>query len=125
MAAARAARRRGPGQLEDEVVATVAAADVALTPGEVLDRLGEELAYTTVLTVLTRLHQKGMLSRERAGRHAFAYALITPEVRIARSMANALDGSPDRDLALARFVDTLAPGDIPVLRKLLSELENW
>lgn len=43
---------------------------------EILDRLsdsGTELAYTTVLTVLSRLHEKGVLVREREGRR-YLYA---------------------------------------------------
>lgn len=45
--------------------------------GEVLQALNvasdRELAYTTVMTVLTRLHEKGHLTREKAGRQ-FRYA---------------------------------------------------
>jgi predicted transcriptional regulator len=47
--------RRSPGSLEQEVLAALAAADRALTPGEVRDVLGAELAYTTVMTVLDEL----------------------------------------------------------------------
>lgn len=50
--------------------------------GEVLEALnaGEAhaLAYTTVMTILVRLHKKGYLSREREGRH-FRYAPAFPE----------------------------------------------
>src|SRR6266571_5467268 len=31
----------------------------ALSPGDVRDRLGGDLAYTTVVTILSRLHDKG------------------------------------------------------------------
>lgn len=50
--------------------------------GEVLEALnsGESraLAYTTVMTILVRLHKKGYLTREREGRH-FRYAPAFPE----------------------------------------------
>lgn len=39
-----------------------------------LRRAGHDPAYTTVMTVLTRLHKKGILTRERAGKH-FVYTL--------------------------------------------------
>lgn len=110
--------RRAPGRREDEVIATLAAADAPMTTGDVLAQLGDDLAYTTVMTMLTRLYEKGALTRERVGR-SYAYALRRPEERVARMMNAALEDSPDRGLALARFVDTLDPEDLPVLRKLL------
>lgn len=115
--------RRQPGRLEDEVVAALAAAGGPLTTGDVLEELGSDLAYTTVMTTLTRLYDKGIVSRERVGR-AFAYQLTSPESRVSRSMHGALEDSPDRDLALARFVDDLDPADIPVLRRLLDQSQN-
>jgi predicted transcriptional regulator len=45
--------------LAAEVLAVVAAA--ALTPREVMNRIDRRLAYTTMTTVLTRLHAKGLL----------------------------------------------------------------
>jgi predicted transcriptional regulator len=115
--------RRSPGRLEDEVVAALAATGGPQTTGEVLDQLGSDLAYTTVMTTLARLYDKGMVSRERVGR-AYAYELTSPESRVARSMHGALEDSPDRDLALARFVDDLDPADIPVLRQLLEQISD-
>ena len=115
--------RRSPGRLEDEVVAALAAADVPQTTGEVLDQLDSGLAYTTVMTTLSRLYEKGMVTRQRVGR-AYAYELTSPESRVARSMHGALEDSPDRDLALARFVDELDPADIPVLRRLLDQIQG-
>src|SRR5215210_5001798 len=49
------AGRRHRGGLEHEVIAVLAAAGEAMTPGQVRDALGAGLAYTTVMTVLTRL----------------------------------------------------------------------
>ncbi len=123
MAAGMPSPRRQPGRLEDEVVAALAASPGPLTTGEVLDQLDSGLAYTTVMTTLTRLYDKGMLSRERVGR-AYAYQLTSPESRVARSMHGALEDSPDRDLALARFVDELEPDDIPLLRRLLDQIQK-
>ncbi len=50
--------------------------------GEVRDALnlasGRSLAYTTVMTILVRLHEKGFVSRVREGRH-FRYAAAFAE----------------------------------------------
>jgi len=115
-----ASDRRGRGRLEDEVIAALAASDAPMTTGDVLAELGRDLAYTTVMTTLSRLYDKGTLTRERDGR-SYAYTLARPEERVARSMSAALEDSPDRDLALARFVDSLDPADLPVLRRLLAD----
>lgn len=114
-----ASDRRAPGQLEDEVIVTLAVNESALTTGEVLAQLGDDLAYTTVMTTLARLYDKGTLTRELVGR-TYAYALVQPEKRVARAMSAALKDSPSRDLALTHFVAALDPDDIPVLRRLLA-----
>ena len=48
-----AAGRRAAGELEAAVLAVLQAAGSPLSPGEVRDRLGGELAYTTVVTILS------------------------------------------------------------------------
>jgi len=74
--------RRDRGALEAEVLAALGSAGRALTPAQVLAELGGGLAYTTVMTTLARLHGKGALTRERAGR-TFAYAVRgAPEICI-------------------------------------------
>ena len=71
-------RRRGAGELENEVLAALWAAENPLTPREVQHALGEGLAYNTVQTILTRLHAKGAVQREPAGRaHAYTPVLAT------------------------------------------------
>jgi predicted transcriptional regulator len=113
--------RRSPGGLEQEVIATLAAADEPMTPAEVRDGLGKELAYTTVMTVLARLHEKGMVRRERAGR-AFSYAAIRDTAEItARQMQRLLYARDDHAAVLARFVGTLSEDDERLLVTLLRQ----
>jgi predicted transcriptional regulator len=116
------ARRRDRGDLENEVLAALAAAGRPLTPGEVLAALDRELAYTTVMTTLSRLHAKDAVTRERAGR-AYAYAPADTATAAARRMRRLLDGGDDRTAVLARFLDELDPGDVPVLQELLARAE--
>ena len=93
-----------------------------MTPGEVhatLER-GASLAYTTVMTILVRLWQKGRLDRERDGR-AFAYqAVVSREEYTASRMRDLLVATGDRPVALGHFVDGLAPADRAQLRRMLS-----
>lgn len=91
----------------------------ALTPGQVRERLGGDLAYSTVVTTLTRLYDKQVLTRVPAGR-AYAYRPATDASGLAaRRMHQVLSGGPDRAQVLTRFVGTLTESDAAVLRALL------
>ena len=113
--------RRGAGELEAAVLAVLQAAGTPLSPAEVRDRLSGGLAYTTVVTILSRLHGKGVLNRRKAGR-AFLYVPVADEPGLAaRRMTQMLDAEPDRETVLARFVSGLSESDEELLRRMLGE----
>jgi predicted transcriptional regulator len=93
------------GPLEAEVMAVVWQAAVPVTVREVADRLNAgraaPLAYTTVMTVMSRLAGKGILAREQAGR-GFVYTPVAAD-----TAEIAVRGVLDEfgDAALARFVE--------------------
>lgn len=118
--------RRARGALEAAIMDVLWRADRSLSPGEVRDLLGKsdeaqarELSYSTVVTILTRLHGKKMLERTRVGR-SFQYAPLADEAGLeARRLAALLDGSADRAAVLSRFVADLSDSDEELLRRLL------
>ncbi|MDW3212716.1 MAG: BlaI/MecI/CopY family transcriptional regulator [Ilumatobacteraceae bacterium] len=112
--------RRADGALEREVLAVLWDGDgAAMTPTDVLGQIDGELAYTTVMTVLSRLHDKGLTHRERRGR-AFAYtATVTESELVASRMRTELASSRDRTEALSGFVSRLDRRDRAALRRLL------
>lgn len=111
--------RRARGALESEVMDVLWRAGRPLSPGEVRDLLGPQLSYSTVVTILTRLHGKKILERSRAGR-SFQYAPLADEAGLAaRRLTALLDGSADREAVLSRFVADLSDGDEEILRRLL------
>ncbi|MGW8063721.1 BlaI/MecI/CopY family transcriptional regulator [Streptomyces ziwulingensis] len=110
--------RRGQGELEALVLSALREADGPATAGWVQERLGGDLAYTTVITILTRLLEKGAVSRERAGR-SFAWTPADQAGLAARKMRKVLDAESDREAVLARFVTGLDPDDERLLRALL------
>lgn len=114
-------QRRAAGELEAAALAVLHAAGTPLTPGEVLDRLGGGLAYSTVVTILSRLHAKGVLTRLRSGR-AYSYAPVADQPGLAaRRMRGVLDAEADRAAVLARFVSDLSTADEDLLRRMLAE----
>ncbi len=111
--------RRGQGELEAQVLSALRAAERPATAGWVQERLGGDLAYTTVITILTRLLDKGAVTREREGR-SFAWTAASDEAGLAaRRMRKVLDGERDREAVLASFVTSLEPNDERLLRELL------
>lgn len=115
-----AAGRRARGELESGVLAALWAADGPLTARQLRQRLSGDLAHTTVLTILSRLHHKGMLVRHREGR-GYAYAPARDEAsHTAERMYTLLEGGTDREAVLARFVSELSVEDEQLLQRLLS-----
>ncbi|MFF9765207.1 BlaI/MecI/CopY family transcriptional regulator [Streptomyces sp. NPDC014636] len=111
--------RRPAGELEAAVMAALWTAGAPLTPRRVQTELGSGLARTTVATILTRLHEKGVVSREQQGR-GYAYFPVQDAPGLtARRMHTELDRDTDRETVLARFVAQLSPGDEQHLRRLL------
>lgn len=112
-------RRRGQGELEAQVLAALRQAPGPVTAAWVQDRIGGKLAYTTVMTILTRLQAKRAVTRERAGR-SFEWRAASDEAGLAAlRMRKVLDGEADREAVLARFVTALSPDDERLLRDLL------
>lgn len=60
------------GDLELAVMNILWEADSAMEVSEVVTAMGHTRAYTTIMTILSRLHEKGYLDQERAGR-AYRY----------------------------------------------------
>ena len=126
--AAGASERRAAGALEAEILAILREADGPLSPGEVRQRLAlrpqpggprGELSYSTVVTIVSRLHAKGLLARARAGR-GFAYTPVDPASLAAGQMSRALDAGVDHGAVLTRFVSGLSGRDAWLLRRLLA-----
>jgi predicted transcriptional regulator len=115
--------RRRQGELEAQVLSALREADGPATAGWVQERLGGDLAYTTVITILTRLLAKGAVTRERTGR-SFLWTPVSDEAGLAaRKMRRVLDGERDRKAVLVSFVTSLDPDDERVVRELLDQTE--
>jgi predicted transcriptional regulator len=114
---ARGRQREVLGPLEAEVMEVVWASDGPMSVRAMLARLNRgrrrELAYTTVMTVMSRLVEKEVLSRRRDGRGYVYEASVSDPAEIAvRGVVREFG-----DAALAHFVDE-ARADPKLLRRL-------
>ena len=112
------------GALEAEVLSRLWAGGSPMTPADVVDAMDDPPAYTTVMTILTRLWQKGLVERETRGR-AFAYRPVVGEAELAaRRMRALLEAASNREAALSHFVGSLTKREERVLRKILGDLKS-
>lgn len=119
-----AGSRRSPGGLESAVLACLWAQEDAQIPADVQASLaaeGNELAYTSVLTTLRRLHAKGHVTRELRGR-AYAYRPAQSAAgAVAEHMHELLGSGRGREVVLSQFVAALSPEEENLLERLLAE----
>ncbi|MFC0038647.1 BlaI/MecI/CopY family transcriptional regulator [Actinomadura rayongensis] len=111
--------RRAPGELEREVMSLLQQAEDALPPAEVKARLGGDLTYSTVVTILTRMRDKGLLVRLKDGR-GYVYTPVADQSGLAAlRMREALAAETDRRAVLSQFVGGLSEQEEEILRDLL------
>lgn len=115
--------RRGMGELEAAVMESIWSADDGLTPREVHDRVAGDLGYTTMMTVVTRLWEKGRLTREPEGRSFRYRPKTTAAEHHGDRMRAALAKAADRPAVLASFVSQLGKDDRSLLLDLLGDDE--
>jgi predicted transcriptional regulator len=116
--------RRGRGDLKQQVLTLLLGSDAAMTPAEVREAIDPDLAYTTVMTVLNRLAEQGLVARHRAGR-AFAYSAVVDQAEVtARQMRRLLDSGTDRVAVLRRFLGVLDADDERALVDLLGRIDH-
>ena len=112
--------RRAFGELESQVLTALWAAGEPLVPADVQAAVGGDLAYTTVMTILVRLHAKGLIEREKVGR-AYAYRPVVDEAdMIADHVRGLLDRGHSRAAVLQGMVEGLTARDETLLRELLA-----
>src|SRR5262245_11760941 len=114
--------RRAAGALEAEVLGILRRADGPLSPAEVREQITagqeHELSYSTIVTIMSRLYDKGLLARQRFGR-GFSYIALDEASVAAGRMRLALGSEIDHDAVLSRFVSGLSGRDARLLRTLL------
>jgi predicted transcriptional regulator len=109
------------GDLEAEVMDRMWARVEPATVRDILEELRQvrPLAYTTVMTVMDRLFQKGWLTRERVGRgYAYATTLSRSEYT-GRQLSEVLSSTDNRGMALLHFVRSMDSAEVEALSDAL------
>lgn len=115
------------GPLEMEVLGLLSP-DEPLAVADVQQRLaraGRDLAYTTVMTVLVRLAEKGVVTRKKQGtRYLYAPARKAPRVAdgiLARVRQSLFRGDRTRPILALLEDEELSPDELRAVRDLIDE----
>jgi predicted transcriptional regulator len=112
------------GDLEARVMRRIWARNEPVTVRDVLADLQAErdIAYTTVMTVMSNLERKGWLQRHAEGR-AYRYEpLVSAEQYGADLMRQALEASTDRPAVLMHFMEELSGDEARALEEAYRRL---
>lgn len=82
-------------------------------------RADRPIAYTTVMTVMDKLHSKGWLRRESRGRAYLYETVASREDYTARLMREALATSDNQTAAFVHFLGQLSESEARALRTAL------
>jgi predicted transcriptional regulator len=118
-------RTRGFGELEAVIMDRIWDRDASTTTvRDIFDELTaeREIAYTTVMSTMDNLHNKGWLAREKDGKAYRYWPTLTREQHSARLMRAALDGGGRSELVLNHFVEQIGPEESERLRAALRRI---
>jgi predicted transcriptional regulator len=115
-------RARQQGELEKLILDVLWDAKNPLTSHEILEvaNKNSDLALTTILTVLSRLEDTGLILRQAGEGRAFLFtASQSREQHTADMMLQLFSNSSNPALAFSHFADGLSPSQLKALRKSL------
>ena len=117
------------GRLERDVLERLWSEDGAVSVRALGESFGGTLAYTTLMTTLDRLHKKGLVQRERAGRAFFYRPSYTRDQLETGVQTDLIDAMLGTDAAAARpvmstFVDAVGQRDAALLDELAELIKH-
>jgi predicted transcriptional regulator len=114
------------GELEARLMKAVWALDEPSVQ-DVIDYLGGDLNYKTIMTVMNRLVEKGVLIRRKAGR-AFVYTATASQEELLATvfdkMIRGMFNGDFRQIALAQMIETAESIDVQILDDLTHLIET-
>lgn len=111
------------GELEQRIMNLIWESDHPLRPIDVCEKLSNQYAYSTIVTILTRLYNKEILHRQKCGKVYHYWAQKSREEFANSKLKNLFKGILDNygQLAISQFVDSIEdnPEDLVKLKQYL------
>lgn len=116
-----AKRNKHQGELETAVLNVLWAAEQPMTSSQVLEAINrdDDLALTTILTVLGRLQEKGLVVRESSGRSGLFKAAQSKDEHVIGMLLEVLENADNPTLAIAALAKGLDKKALEALKKTL------
>ncbi|QQM55735.1 BlaI/MecI/CopY family transcriptional regulator [Rhodococcus pyridinivorans] len=107
------------GGLEAEVMNELWSTDEPQSVHGLVERLRDrkEFAYTTILTVVTHLYEKGWVQREKRSRAYYYSPSRSREEATSEALRALLDSSTDPSAVLLHFAKTVSDREYDALRR--------
>lgn len=110
------------GTLERAVMDVLWNTHVAMSVHDLVDALDErDLAYTTLLTVVTNLYKKELVGREKVGRSYRYFPVQSREEVTSHMLRQVLDASGDSTAVLMHFARLVTAEEREVLNEQLAD----
>ncbi|MEV1170098.1 BlaI/MecI/CopY family transcriptional regulator [Nonomuraea sp. NPDC049784] len=102
---------RDLGELESAIMKHIWSSEGPVSVRDVLQwvRRDKPLAYTTVMTVMDKLHKKGLLRRSQHHRAYLYEPVVSHELYSAQLMQEALAQGGNQAVTLVHFIERLSP----------------
>lgn len=113
-------KRRSNGELENAVLMALWQRGQPMSVADLQSAVSQPTpAYTTMMTVLTRMEGKGLITRERVSRTLMISPMQSRSATAASQMSRALRDSTNSREVLMSFVGSLDEDEIAVLRSFV------
>ena len=119
-----AVQRLGP--LEAAVMGILWQTGEAMTAVELEKQLAPShpVTYSTVMTILERLREKGRLERTKEGRSFRYRAVVDAEEYLSVLLGQVLSEAPDKGAVLTHFATSLTSPEVALLRAALRDVDE-
>lgn len=117
------------GNLESEIMDIIWQKDSEVTVRDIYEVIAarRKLAYTTVMTIMGRLAEKGILSKRMEGNVSLFTSAMSREAFTNNVVGSVVDSLLEdfADAAIARFVSRVGEGDRETLQRLEKLLDAY
>ncbi|MCB1107050.1 MAG: BlaI/MecI/CopY family transcriptional regulator [Chlamydiia bacterium] len=113
--------KRSFGELETDILRLFSKEKRELSVNDVMACLKTDHAYTTIMTVMTRLFEKGVLKRKKKGRSFYYSKKKSPLIQRLRSR---FFGATPSEIFSAFLEDDIDQEEITRIEKMISEYKK-
>lgn len=113
--------KRSFGELETTILRLFMKEERPLSVNDVVTHLGGKSAYTTIMTVLSRLYEKGILKRSKEGRSYFYSMKKTP---LLKRLKSKLMGARPSEIFSYFLEEKIDPNELEAIEKMIKDYKK-